>query len=95
MFKLLTREQVIPADGLVSRIGYGHPRFAWNENDGVWNLADGYRRTAFFKDHHFFGIVVFVEWNHRSGIQNFISDVKVFGVSVLFIDLDDESRNGT
>jgi len=100
IFKTLTREQVIPADGLVSRIGYPHPRFSRDENDRVWTchgslVANGYRCTAIFKDDHLFGVVMFVERNHGAGIQNFVSDVKVLGISVQFVDLDDESGNGT
>ena len=87
-------------DGTVPAIRYRHPCFSRDENDGVRTchgslVPNGYRCTAFFKDDHLFGIVVFVERNHRAGIQNFVSDVKVLGVSVLLVDFDDESRNGT
>jgi len=36
---------------------------------------------------------VFVERDHSPGFQNLVPDVKVLGVSVQLVDLDDEFRN--
>ncbi len=87
-------------DGTGPGIRYRHPCFSRDENDRVWTchgsfIADSYGSTTFFQDDYLFGIVVFVERNHRTGVQNLRPHVKVFGVSVLLVDLDDEFRNGT
>ena len=57
-------------------------------------IADRYGSAAFFQNDYLFGIVVFVERNHRTGIQNLRAHEKVIGVSVLPVDLDDEFRDG-
>src|SRR5919109_234286 len=87
-------------DGAASGIRYGDPGFPRNENDGVRTChgpltTNGYRRTSFFKDHYFFRVVMLVERNHRPRLQNLITDVKVFGASVLFVNFDEKLRNGT
>jgi hypothetical protein len=99
ILKTLTREQVIPVDGTVPGIRYRHPCFSRNEHDGVRAcngsfIGDSYSSASIFQDHYLFGVVVLVERNHRAGIQSLRSHVKVFGVSVLLVDLDDEFRNG-
>jgi hypothetical protein len=85
--------------GLFPVFRYRHPRFARDDNDRVWTchgsfIANSYGSTAFFQDDYRFGIVVFVERNHRTGVQNLRPQVKVFGVSVLTVDLNDEFSNG-
>src|SRR5579862_4820414 len=87
-------------DGVASGIRYGDPSFPRNKNDGVRTchgplITNSYRRTSFFKDHYFFRVVMFVERNHCPRLQNLVTDVKVFGASVLFVNLDEELRNGT
>jgi hypothetical protein len=87
-------------NGAVPRIRYRHPRFSRDENDGVRTchgpfIANRYGSATFFRDDHLFGIVMFVEGNHRPGVQNLCPHVKVFGVAILLVDLDDEFSNGT
>ena len=87
-------------DRAVPGIRYLYPRFARDENNGVGTchgafIANSYGGTTFFQDNYLFGIVVFVERNHGAGIQNFVSDVEVLGVSVLLVDLNDKFGNGT
>ena len=56
-------------------------------------IANGNRGTTFFQDDYLFGIVVQVERNHRAGVHDFRPHIKVLGVSVLLVDLDNELRN--
>ena len=84
-------------DGVASGIRYGDPRLPRNKNNGVRTchaplITNGYRRASFFKDHYLFRVVMLVERNHCSGLQNLVTDVKVFGSSVLFVNLDEELR---
>ena len=87
-------------NGARSSIGYRHPGFSWDENNGVRTchgslVADRNGRTPFLHDDHFFGVAVLVEWNHRASLQELRPHVEVFGVAVLLVDLDDELRYGT
>ena len=98
IFKSLTRENEIPMNGTGSGVGYGHSGLSRYEHNRMRTchaslVSNRHRGTAFFKNYHFFRVVVHVERDRCPRIHDFSSHLKVLGSSIALVNLDEEFRH--